>query len=844
MRFFLSGFLAAVCGIAFAQIPYPESRAQLEAFIAAIRNAPDRSSRAELIHRSKSSLAAQAALYHWDAEIRLAFLEAKGSVLESMDAVFMALSGDPVEWLRKAAIEALSANLARSENWVRDSAARLLLSFGEGGVKVLVEAMQSEDQRVASMAMRQLTELRSDAVISLLFDKASRELYSTEVRRGGSGEKLTAAIAVLRTLSDARVDDLIFGLLHNDSERMRTIACRLAERRDDPRIIERLKTMCWNDSRSVSLAAARALTTFNDKDGIETAFEILRRLPEEIGSSQWLAFVRFGVPGVETLIYDTWDKYPAVRRELMTALRVLGTHGANARLLQSAASEKGTLSYELLLELIRSEARDMVRFVQQYSLLLPAEPATSLLDMIRRETGIERFVIDWLVEADDRVRELVLKNAHRQIQNNPAFTRASAQLARSESGAVRYWTVKALSRSGNWAAVASLMQFLNDESKLVREMAFDALLLFGERLLPMYMGDETTKSAIAEVYNQKIKCPAYLMIYAGELLDRVHVSALANSPLAMDRRDAAVACQLLPADLASEILIQLLGDPDEAVKRCAQAVAQQIGGSRISDRFARLAGSDDWQDRIAAAEYFGRKREPWMIPILAKLLDDAVYGVRYVAARSLSYYAEPSADRALAKLMDADELPLVQYGAIGLARVASVEDWKLIMHSDSNNVRYAALSGLKREHLERVADVLWSYAQTESSLIHQLIARRLAEVGHRESIALLGTLCADVAAPLWFDNFRALLTSTSFDAELETLNVLRRIRPDDAEVVVQMIGDYASARLLSRAAEVVRKEFPQHLPTLAKAAARRKIPIQLASGAHSEFSKRIANKAG
>lgn len=810
------------------QIPHPGSRAEIKAFIDSIRKAPNESSSSDIFNSARGFMVQNSAQYHWDPHIRLAYMEAFGSQPGSRESVFIGIANDPVQWLRKAAINHLTASIETGDSDGRSRDCRLLLHFGDQEVNVLIDAMQSEDEQLASIAMRTLATINSQSLGPLLFDAAVKEIYSGKPGRSEYDSKWQAAMAVLRSSMDPRLTDFIFGLLHNESVNLQLAACSLAAqaRKSDARIVERLKSMAWSEDRRVSLAAANSLVRFNDKDAIEIAFEVLRAQPDQINSTQWIRFIGFEIPDVESLMFETWDAYPYTRSTLRAPMRILGTHGAIARLLDAAIEPNGTYSFGVIVQLAQADSPDAIRLVQDYLHRLPSSEVQNVLLSIRREIGDEKFVKNLILNVDDTTRELVIEKTAGQLAYNQFFLQECSMLAHSESGSVRYFTVRTLAQSQDKSAVVSLMHFLDDESSLVWEMAFDALLTHGEKRTYLFLNDVTSKSEIVSLCKSKAHVPAYLRQFSGESLDPERLNELVASNLAIDRRDVAVACILLPKDVASQLILILLSDQEESVRKLAFSAATQVGGEQLDDWFNQLADSSDWNDRSFAAQYFGRTRGQQAIPVLVRLLGDPVYGVRYSAARYLAMFAEPEADRALAKLMDADELRLASFAAIGLARVASAEEWKVIMNADEYIIRHDAISGLQKRHIERVANTLWTYAQTESAPIHWLIVRRLAEIEHPEAVQRLIDGSKYFESPFWYENLRALILCPSTDAMSASIEVLKVVSPAYALYMIQLIGENLNQDWLNKAAEIVKVRFPQHFQALTQSAARRGIEIR------------------
>ncbi len=204
-------------------------------------------------------------------------------------------------------------------------------------------------------------------------------------------------------------------------------------------------------------------------------------------------------------------------------------------------------------------------------------------------------------------------------------------------------------------------------------------------------------------------------------------------------------------------LCQLLGVPDEGVRRAAAAVLRQVAGKSAFESLAELCRSPDFTGRIDTMDVLVPKAGHHAIPLLTIVLR---HGKPAEKAHALRYLTDPrfmgkdpaAAVRAVAMaLEDADERVVAQAVA-GLPAIASEDDFvRLVgprLESQSAALAKATLEGFKKYKSPRAAEYLSARFIAGPNAIRLLVLEAAAAIGDEKVLDLLAMALTHRSAPV------------------------------------------------------------------------------------------------
>ncbi len=292
---------------------------------------------------------------------------------------------------------------------------------------------------------------------------------------------------------------------------------------------------------------------------------------------------------------------------------------------------------------------------------------------------------------------------------------------------------------------ARLAQQLRSEDVDVRREA--------ARLLGEHSADDAREALLVALDDADASVRQTAIASAAKVGMREHVPVLIdwlNDPAVETRLAAAEALGVLREARAGQALIRVLGDNDAHVRAVATRALGQIGGA---DSVTPLLGRLDDPDptvRLAAVAALGAIRDPRaLVPLMSRTQDPAIE-VKTLAIGVIGAMNDP---RALSPLLrslndDAEEARLAAIAALGrLEQAAAVEPLRALLAQADGRTGRAVLSAL-------------------------------AAIGTTPAV----TLIADQLG-------KPELSRTAIDVLVERVRRVRRLEPDAATVIVNLLSD-------------------------------------------------------
>lgn len=690
--------------------------------------------------------------------------------------------------LGKSVVPRLIALLS-NHNWLkRSAAAKTLVRIGDSSVKPVLKALSSSDSDTRYWAIYILGELRREGTAESLIPflrcedvnlicRAIASLTSLGFKGaipvfvellGHKEESVRlASIEGLATFGDYSVKPLtdllesnervcrvsataslalvgdvalksIFDKLKEESGELRFWAVRALERFDNPAIIPVLVDLLDDDSTDIRLAAASALKSYVLPD--ETAFTLVSRL----SSADW-----------------------RLRRSISEVLSSQ-THLSAERFFRFFAGADDDTRYWIVW----------------------------IIGHLAREDGVR-----YLLQAFDDPSWPVRKRASESVSllGKKAVPHLLAVIGQENvSENVRYWLSRALIGIRDERLLPVLIDMFEDHSWSVRENAFEAFLIFGERAVSTLIDALRTRSS--RVVRQKISeclqriegvnCSALVSLYQFRDPDLVYwtsqvlggIGEKAIPSLKRTIRDGEERMRYLAMEAASlidhkeihDLAIEILEDEYVSLRRVAVSV---LGEFRVAKAVEPLIKADvdaNQELRLLIIKALGRIGDSKALPLLLKYVNHDRWDIRKEAILALGRLGDAAGMEPLITVLDdSDNLELNAFLVEAIGSHSYAGDESLLLKPR------VQISLLKQLHET-------TSGETKASIIRAL--------GRSRNPELYDEIVACIDSPVW-EVRKAVIEAIGLFPKVPSIEPLKKI-VDSGDVILRSMAHRALQKIL------------------------------------------------
>ena len=366
------------------------------------------------------------------------------------------------------------------------------------------------------------------------------------------------------------------------------------------------------------------------------------------------ALAGIGGPAVQPLIGLLENPEPYVRERAAWALRQTGDERVGLPLIDLLEDPAPKVRRQAILgvgELRVSQAVPSLIELLGLENIETRRDAVAALGAIRDRRAIDALE-RLLTDRDSLVRKLAMRAMGKIVSESPEEIEPLLRALRSGDPIVRMEAASALRTLRTNAAVGTLMELLNDESKGVRTAAVRALGA---------MGDVRAEGALAEKLDDpdwQVRQRAALSLgELGATGSVVQVTALLGDKDPYVRMSAARALGEIGDTRAAVPLIESLDDADQNVRVEAIFALEKLHDTRGTEPLVALLTDTDPKIRNGAADALRKilSENPQDVDVMDRLLAGADPSLRREALEALHALARPgTSDPLLGMLEDKD----------------------------------------------------------------------------------------------------------------------------------------------------------------------------------------------
>jgi HEAT repeat protein len=511
---------------------------------------------------------------------------------------------------------------------VAQAACDALIKFGEPGAQILLKELELPDWMSRKAALEVLQSLRNYCPLDIILQQLNAPEW--EVRE--------TAARFLVGMQDQRVTIALLNVLRIDPDReVKMAACKALGATADQRVIEPLLLVLrQTEDESLRMAAAEGLARMGALIAEPLVRQVLQDHRSEVRSlgAQILGHVRAS-SAIPTLMELLRDESRDVRMAAALALSQIENEEALWVLLYHVFLQEPEMSPEAILELAQREDRRAIPYLLDelgrlkegcwQDVLL-----TALGDLGESETILPLSV--YLKSPLPQVR-IAAAQALGRIGHSLALDYLSAALADSDTQVI-YQVIESLQRiepsSEVWKTLLNLLSPDIEERLGALEYFSEQV---DERLQPFFLNllvQEKDISVREELYRLMRKHPEWLSL--SEWLKLLQNET--NNTVRIEILATLSALPTLDPKLAQPVLLALLEDRDEGIRKATAVVLPHLGTSLVPALYERLR-HEIWFVRVAAIQALARMDDEASLRTLLDALKDKDRDVRCEAVLAL-----------------------------------------------------------------------------------------------------------------------------------------------------------------------------------------------------------------